>query len=533
MDVFKNEIFPAEITFSEGMIVRVEKSNRAYSNYILPGLIDSHVHIESSMLTPAGFAELAVKHGTVAVVSDPHEIANIVGLRGVDFMIENGATVPLKFFFGAPSCVPATDFECSGARIDVPDIEKLVKRDDIYFLSEVMNFPGVISGERSLMRKIALARKYNKPVDGHAPGLTGDDLIKYIAAGIKTDHECISLSEAEEKISLGMKIQIREGSAAKGFEKFHQLINKYPGSVMLCSDDLHPNDLLNGHINALLSKGVKMGIGIFNLIRAASLNPALHYRLPVGMLREGDHADMVIVEDLDNFHVIRTVINGRDAFRENSLSFKKQFKGLDSKFRTESVREEDIKLISKGRKIKVIEVNDGDLYTGSRVFRTKIENGYAISDVSRDICKIVVVNKYFNAKPAVGFITGFGIKKGAIAGSIAHDSHNIIAVGTDDYDIINAINSIIELKGGLAVVNGNQKNTMQLEIGGIMTNMDGGEVARRYLEVDNCVKKLGSPLTAPFMSLSFMALLVIPELKIGDKGLFDANRFSFTSLFIN
>ena len=532
VDIFTDEIYPADISFSGGKIISVKKSKGPYSDYILPGLIDSHVHIESSMLTPSAFAELAVKHGTVAVVSDPHEIANIIGLKGINFMIENGESVPLKFFFGAPSCVPATDFECSGARIDAPDIEKLLQRDDIYFLSEMMNYPGVIRRDKYIIKKIGYAKKLNKPVDGHAPGLIGDDLKKYIKEGIYTDHECINLSEAEEKINSGMKIQIREGSAAKSFNTFYKLIDKFPLSVMLCTDDIHPDDLVAGHINFLLAKGIEKGVNIFNLLRAASLNPALHYKLPVGMLRKGDYADMVIVKDLDCFEVIETFINGEKVFSNNSILFQRKVKGINANFRTEHILERDIKLTSEGSKIKVMQVNNGDLYTRSRVFKTKVENGYAITDTKRDICKIIVVNKYHSAKPALGFITGFGLKKGAIAGSIAHDSHNIIAVGVDDNDILDAVNTIIDLQGGLAVASQGEIKKIKLEICGIMTNQDGVKLAQEYIDLDNLAKELGSHLTAPFMSLSFMSLLVIPELKIGDQGLFDVNKFKFTSVFI-
>lgn len=532
VDIFRNSIYPADISVSNGKIISIKKCKGPYSAYILPGLIDSHVHIESSMLTPAGFAELGVRHGTVAVVSDPHEIANVTGLDGINFMIENGNSVPLKFFFGAPSCVPATDYESSGARISSKGIKKLLQRNEIYFLSEMMNYPGVIGGDKDVLKKIEFAKKTNKPVDGHAPGLIGDELKKYIRSGISTDHECINLSEAEEKISAGMKIQIREGSAAKGFDIFYKLIDMYPESVMLCTDDIHPDDLVRGHINCFLARGVKKGVNIFNLVRAASLNPILHYKLPVGLLREGEHADFIVVKDLVRFETIETFINGEKVFGNNSVLFERSIKEIRGKFINRHLREVDIVVDAKGNEIRVIKVNDGDLYTESKIFKTKVLNGRAISDTTRDICKIIVVNRYKNTRPAVGFINGFGLKKGAIAGSIAHDSHNIIAVGVEDNDILEAVNAIIDLQGGLAVASQGMKKCMQLEIGGLMTNQDGVSVSHKYTELDNFAKKLGSKLTAPFMSLSFMSLLVIPELKIGDQGLFDVNRFGFTSVFV-
>jgi adenine deaminase len=531
IDIFRNEIYPAEVIISAGRIASIKRNKHHYSKFILPGLIDSHIHIESSMLTPAGFAKIAVRHGTVGVVSDPHEIANVMGEEGVSFMIENGRSVPLKFFFGAPSCVPATEYETGGGRIDYPEVEKLLMRDDIYFLSEVMNYPAVIRGDKEIMKKIGAAKRLEKPVDGHAPGLVGDDLKKYAGHGIETDHECITLSEAEEKISAGMKIQIREGSAAKGFDLLAGLIGRFPSSVMLCTDDLHPDDLIKGHINRFLARGVEKGLNIFDLVRCATLNPVLHYNLPVGLLREGDSADLIIVDDLKDFSVSTTYINGVKVYDGGSVLFNSPNARFTRKFRTDHIGTADICPVAEKSKILVIRVNDGELYTNSEIHDARIENGFAVSDPDRDICKIVVVNKYNEARPSVGFITGFGIKSGAIAGSIAHDSHNIIAVGIEDDFIVRAINTVIRMQGGLSVSSSKKNISMQLEIGGLMTSKDGIEVARKYQELDFAAKQLGSALTAPFMSLSFMALLVIPELKIGDRGLFDVNKFNFTSLF--
>jgi adenine deaminase len=531
VDVFNREIYPARISVGDGKIESVTRIDELLPHYILPGFIDSHVHIESSMLTPVGFSRLAVRHGTVAVVSDPHEIANVAGSEGVEFMIENSRKVPLKFFFGAPSCVPATVFENSGAVLDSQETGKLLRRGDIYFLSEVMNFPGVIDGDPEVLKKIEQAIRHRKPIDGHAPGLTGNDLKKYINTGISTDHECLSLAEAEEKINLGMKIQIREGSAAKGFDLLYELIDRYPDFVMLCSDDIHPGDLVKGHINQMISRGIKLGVNIFNLLRAASINPVKHYNLPVGMLRAGDHADFVIVDNLDDFGVIETYIDGEKVFSHGEVLFKGANQAFRTKFRTGRVDPVELKVKASGSRMRVIRAMDGELYTGSGIADPLVTGGYVVSDTENDILKITVVNKYENKRPVTAFVSGFGLKKGAIAGSIAHDSHNIICVGVSDDDIAYAINGIIDLQGGLIAVSYPDMVRMKLEIAGLMTVQEGADVAALQMELDNFARQSGCFLTAPFMTLSFMALLVIPELKISDQGLFDGINFSFTSLF--
>jgi adenine deaminase len=531
VDAFNNEIYPAELIIVDSRIRQIKRISEKLQGFIMPGLIDSHVHIESSMLVPAGFARVAVRHGTVGVVSDPHEIANVHGISGVNFMIDNGNTVPFKFFFGAPSCVPATEFEYSGAGLDSQSIEELMRRDDIYFLSEVMNFPGVIKGDGELLKKINSAQKYNKPVDGHAPGVIGDDLKKYISAGISTDHETLDEAEALEKINGGMKLLIREGSAARGFETFSRLIDLYPDSVMLCTDDIHPDDLVAGHINRLLAKGVEMGVNIFNLIRAASINPVFHYKLPVGLLREGDFADMVVVDNLVDFRVRSTYINGEMVYGRGIDLMKGRKGELPRNFRSGNIIADDLRIKKTGNFIRVIKAFDGELVTGSEIMKPLIEESYAVSDPVRDILKITVVNRYVNTLPAVGFISGFGLKNGAIAGSIAHDSHNIIAVGDNDNDIVKAVNEIIDMKGGLVAVSSEVIVKMNLEVAGLMTFQNGEDVAQAYRELDDFAKSLGSGLKAPFMVLSFMALLVIPELKISDRGLFDGNVFAYTELF--
>ncbi len=532
VDVFRKRIYPAEISITKGRIGKIVEVRNRFPDYILPGFIDSHIHIESSMLSPSGFARFAVRHGTVAVVADPHEIANVAGIDGIDYMIEDGKAVPLKYFFGAPSCVPATDFDNSGARLDSKDVRDLLKRGDIYFLSEMMNFPGVINGDSSVMEKIISAQKLKKPVDGHAPGLTGEDLKKYIGAGITTDHECLTLEEAEEKIRAGMKIQIREGSAARSFDLFCGLIDRFPESVMLCSDDMHPDDLVEGYINKMLAKGVKNGISIYNLVRAATVNPVLHYSLPVGMLREGDYADLVIVKDLQSFEVSETLINGKAVYRKGSAYFHSGKKRFGKIFPIRHIKPQEIETIARGKKIRIIEVRDGELYTVEKIDFATIRDGFAVADPERDICKIVVVNKYQHKPVSKGFIVGFGLIEGAIASSVAHDSHNIVAVGTDDTLIAEAVNTVLDMGGGLTAISSGKKLKLKLEIAGLMTNQEGDSIARKYKELDEFAKEIGSRLTAPFMSLSFMSLLVIPELKISDKGLFDVNKFSFTSMFV-
>ena len=499
VDVVNRRIFNAEVKIEEGRIIAINESDKEYDNCILPGLIDAHVHIESSMLVPTGFARAAVKNGTVATVSDPHEIANVMGLAGIDYMIENSKKTPFKFHFGAPSCVPATPFETSGAVINSDDIKKLMSNPDIYYLAEMMNFPGVIYNDEEVIKKIKYAHEANKPIDGHAPGLSGEDLEKYAAQNITTDHECTTVEEAVSKIEKGIKIQIREGSAAKNFENLFPLLNTHPDKVMFCTDDCHPDDLVKGHINKIISRAVKKGTDIFDVISAATKNPIEHYNLNVGLLQIGDPADFIIVNN----------------------------------FKCKPINVNDIAVAERGSKIQIIVAKDGDLLTGKEIIEPAIENGNVVSDITRDILKIVVVNRYHDTEPQIGFIKNFNLKKGAIAGSIAHDSHNIIAIGTNDNDIVKAINKVIENTGGIVACDENIIKDLKLDVAGLMSTEEADEVAAKYHEVSTMAKEMGSKLTAPFMTMAFMALLVIPELKIGDKGLFNVSKFDFTTLFIN
>ncbi|MCD4731866.1 MAG: adenine deaminase, partial [Bacteroidales bacterium] len=513
----------------ENIIEEESDSNQC----ILPGLIDAHIHIESSMLTPAEFARLAVAHGTVATVSDPHEIANVLGIDGVRFMIENGKQVSFKFYFGAPSCVPATSFESSGARLGSEDVEQLLKMDEIHYLSEMMNFPGVIYDDKEVMAKIQVAKKYHKPVDGHAPGLTGEEVKKYIQAGITTDHECFSIEEAMEKISYGMKVQIREGSAAKNFDTLIPLINSFPDKIMLCSDDKHPDDLVVGHINQVIKKAIKLGYDPLKVLKICTLNPIKHYDLGVGLLQKGDPADFIVIDNFDDFIIKATYIDGEHVAENGKSLLKSLPASTPNKFFANPVTEKDLEVKANGESIQILKALDGQLITPKLIAKAKIENGQVTSDIENDILKIVVLNRYKDSVPAIGFVNGFGLKRGAIASTVAHDSHNIIAIGTNDQEIAKAINLLIETKGGISLIDGNHQLHLPLPVAGIMSNEDGYKIAETYKQLNQSAKNLGSALHAPYMTLSFMALLVIPELKLSDKGLFDGTKFEFTSLFIN
>lgn len=546
VDVHQQKIYPAEITVEAGKIISIKEISNLKSetsDYVLPGFIDSHVHIESSMLIPSEFARLAVVHGTVATVSDPHEIANVCGMEGVEFMIENGKTVPFKFNFGAPSCVPATTFETAGAALDSNDVEKILQRNEIKYLSEMMNFPGVLFKDEEVMKKIAAAHKLNKPVDGHAPGLRGDDAKKYINEGISTDHECFTKEEALDKLKYGMKILIREGSAAKNFEALIDLLNDYPDMMMFCSDDKHPDSLVVGHINQLCARAVAKGIDIFNILKAACVNPVLHYKLDVGLLREGDPADFIIAKDLEEFEIIKTYINGEIVAENGKSKIESVKSGTINNFSCKKKKAEDFEikgmsgyevtvsnwLHTNGHdslRISVIEALDGQLITNKIEAEINYDDEESIKpSIEDDILKIVVVNRYKDAPVAKALIKNFGLKQGAIASSVAHDSHNIVAVGVDDESICKAVNMIINHKGGMSIVVENTEMIIPLPVAGLMSNEDGYKIAEQYTLLDKAAKDAGSTLASPFMTLSFMALLVIPHLKLSDLGLFDGDKF--------
>lgn len=532
IDLHLRQIYAVALEVEDQKIKKIAKINsKPGLPYLLPGFIDAHVHVESSMLVPSEFARLAVVHGTVATISDPHEIANVCGMQGIEYMIENGKQVLFHFFFGAPSCVPATPFETAGGEISAADIQELMARPEILYLAEMMNWPGTVNRDPVVMEKIRISQHYGKPIDGHAPGLMGELAEKYVAAGPSTDHECFTYEEALGKIKLGMKISIREGSAAKNFEALIDLIDEYPEMLLFCSDDKHPDNLSLSHINELVIRAIAKGKNLFDVLRAACLNPILHYSLPVGQLREGDGADFIVVKDLEKFEVLATYIQGEKVAENGKTRIPRVKNEVINHFNTSPKKQTDFQLQARGNQVRVIEALDGQLITPELQGEILIQEGFAISNPEKDILKITVVNRYQNAAPAVAFIKNFGLKTGAIASSVGHDSHNIIAVGVDDDSLCRAVNLLIEAKGGISAVNGSQEEVLPLPVAGIMSPEDGYEVAAAYTRIDHLAKEMGSRLNSPFMTLSFMALLVIPDLKLSDKGLFDGKKFEFTGVF--
>lgn len=532
VDIVAGKIFKGELHI-EGSKIKaiISNPNITEDQYILPGLIDAHIHIESSMLIPSEFARLASIQGTVATVSDPHEIANVLGIDGVKFMIKNGNKVPFKFYFGAPSCVPATPFESSGASLGADEVDELLQMDEIKYLAEMMNFPGVLNADEEVMAKLSSAKKYSKPVDGHAPGLKGSDAQKYIQAGITTDHECFTIEEALDKMKDGMFVQIREGSAAKNFESLIELMGEHSDKIMLCSDDKHPNDLEKGHINQLIKRSLAKGFDLLTILKSCTLNPIKHYKLDVGMLQKGDDADFIIIDNPNDFNVLKTFVRGQLIAENGETLIDSVKESTPNLFVANPLSLSDLQIKPKNGKLKIIEATDGQLITSLALGEALVKQKNVISDIENDVLKIVVLNRYKPSKPAISFIRGFGFKKGAIASSVAHDSHNIIAVGTSDQELLNAINLIIDEKGGVSWVDDKEQMVLPLPVAGIMSNADGFKTAKQYANIDKKAKKLGGTLGAPFMTLSFMALLVIPEIKLSDKGLFDGNTFSFTQIF--
>ncbi len=534
IDLFRKSIYPALITIEEGKIKSIQPTEENPATYILPGMVDAHVHIESSMLVPTEFARLATLHGTVATVSDPHEIANVCGKEGVQYMIDNAAQTPFKFFFGAPSCVPATGFETAGATLDAEAVAALLAQKDIWYLSEMMNYPGVLHDDAEVLAKIAAAKKHGKPIDGHAPMVRGEAVKKYASAGITTDHESVSLEEALDKMNAGIKCLIREGSAAKNFDALIEMLRLHPEKTMFCCDDKHPDELVLHHINDHVKRALAMGYDLFDVLRAACVHPVVYYRLPVGLLREGDDADFILIDHPDKFTILKTYINGiLVAENGTCLLPSVPIKPINNfSARPFHPRDFEIKARSNNAEINVIEALDGQLITRKFKTHAKQENGVLLTDTENDILKTTVVNRYQpGVAPAVAFIKNFGLKHGALASTVAHDCHNIIAIGVDDESICLAVNKLIETKGGIVVVtSGKEIISMPLPIAGLMSDKDGYTVAREYAALDQAAKDLGSTLKAPFMSLSFMALLVIPSLKLSDKGLFDGELFAFVEV---
>lgn len=563
VDVVSSRIFRGTIFIDNGKIKDIIEDDNDNSQIIMPGFVDSHVHIESSLLVPAEFARLVVPHGSVASVSDPHEIANVLGVDGVRYMIEVGKKSPFKFYFGAPSCVPATTFETAGATLKSNDIEELLSSDDIKYLGEMMNYPGVLFDDEEVSEKLEAAKRHGKPIDGHAPLLNGDELKKYCDAGISTDHECSSINEAKEKIHNGMKIQIREGSAANNFNALIDIIKDYPEMVMLCTDDAHPHELIKGHINKLVKKAIDMGYDIIDVIKSATINPVRHYNLEVGMLQKNDPADFIVIDNFKDFNILKTYIDGT-LVAENGKSLLESIPvHTINNFVAEKVTADDFIVRDEEKDINIIGAINGELLTEKLVGRAKRikstsqqdnettsrdakTQGYIVksltanvqsssfnlvSDVENDILKIAVINRYEKKEPAVAFIKGFGLKSGALASSVAHDSHNIIVIGCDDESMAMAANMIIENKGGFAVYDKDVKMCLPLPVAGIMTNEDAFKVADDYQKIKDLSKTLGSTLSDPFMTMEFMALLVIPKLKLSDKGLFDCEKFELISMY--
>jgi adenine deaminase len=533
IDLVAKDIYAAEVVIENSKIVSITKISEKLATYILPGFIDAHVHVESSMLVPTEFARIAVTHGTVGTISDPHEIANVLGLAGVEYMIDNARQVPFHFYFGAPSCVPATNFETAGAVIDSNDIDKLLGKKEIVYLAEMMNFPGVIFKDEEVLKKLAFAKKHSKPIDGHAPGLMGEQMRTYFDAGITTDHECFMYEEALEKLKHGVKIMIREGSAAKNFETLIPLLDHFPDQIMFCCDDKHPDNLMEGHINQHVKRALDKGHDLYNVLRASSYNVVKHYQLPVGLLQVGDPADFIEIDSIDNFNILRTYISGTLVAEKGKSLLPVLDAPVVNNFSCSLKQPSDFKIRTEGETIRVIEVLEGQLITNEVFADTHIVDGYAESNTENDILKIAVVNRYNDAPVAVAFIKNVGLTSGAIASCVAHDCHNIVVVGTNDEDMCSAVNLIIRARGGISLANAKEEMVLELPIAGIMTNQPAEEVAEAYTKLDHRAKELGSKLRAPYMSLSFMALLVIPQLKLSDQGLFNGKSFEFTDVFVN
>jgi adenine deaminase len=534
VDIIHRRCFPGVITVRDGIIISVEKtSDPVDAGWLCPGFVDAHVHIESSMLTPPEFGRIAVTHGTIGTVSDPHEIANVLGVEGVRYMLDLADQTPLKIHFGIPSCVPATGFETAGAVIGPDEIEELCREDRLGYLSEMMNFPGVVHGDADVMRKLEIARRHNKPVDGHAPGLGGDDLRIYAAAGISTDHECLQIAEAREKLALGMKILIREGSAAKNFDELQPLISEHPDSCMLCSDDKHPDDLMLGHIDRLCARAVGGGAHVFDVLQVACVNPVHHYRMRCGLLRPSDAADFIRLGDLSEFTVMETWIDGRCVARDGQSLLPVVTPPRINRFHITPKRKDDFIVTAVDGPLRVIEALNGQIVTDECEVPALVRNGMACADPSRDLLKITVVNRYeHNSPPAVGFVRGFGLHRGAIASSVAHDCHNLVAVGADDDSLARAVNLLIQHSGGICAVDPNaEDDILPLPVAGLMSDLSADQVAEGYARLTRRTAEMGSTLTAPFMTLSFMPLLVIPKLKLSDLGLFDGASFKFVPLF--
>lgn len=535
VDPLARRIRPATITVEGGRIADVHFDEAEHPTWILPGFVDSHLHVESSLLPPSELARMAIVHGTVAAVSDPHEIANVLGVPGIEYMLSDARGIPFKLHFGAPSCVPATPFDHAGATIGPEDVAALLDHPDIGYLAEMMNYPGVVAGDPGPHAKIAAARARKKPVDGHAPRLRGADLRAYVESGISTDHEIIELDEAMEKIAAGMFVIVREGSAAKNFDALCPLIDSRPDRCMFCSDDKHPDDLLLGHINLLVRRALARGSDLFDVLRVASVNPVKHYGLPVGLLQPGDPADFLEVDDLSTLRIRRVYVDGVLAAEDGVARWPHRPPAAPNRFSAHAKRPEDFRVpvtaAQAGKRVRVIEAIDGQLVTGCALLAPRVESDLLMASPAEDVLKLALVDRYEDRPPAVAMVKGFGLARGAIASSVSHDSHHLVAVGATDAELARAVDLVVAARGGLSAVGLEHEEILPLPIAGLMSDRPGAEVAARYSTLDRYAKQLGSRLSAPFMTLSFMALLVIPALKLSPNGLFDVERFRRVGLF--
>ena len=563
LDVLTDSVYPARITIKNGVFSEIvhiidENAEIDVEGLLIPGFIDAHVHVESSMLTPAQFAKIAVRHGTTAVVCDPHEIANVCGIEGIEFMIENASQVPFNFYFTAPSCVPATNFETSGAVLNSNEIDFLLKKDEIVALGEMMDFHGVINGDDEVLRKLELARKYNKPIDGHAPLLSGRELDKYLEQYIVTDHECVSFSEAIFKKQKGMKIMVRDGSSAKNMESlfdFNERLNYWrnqksfgiiPTDVLerrinspifdfIVSDDRNSGDLIEGHLNESIKKAAKLDVDIIKAIEMVTINPAAHYNLDGGAIVTGAKADFVIIDNLNDFNILKTYVSGECVFDGENVLFDVGDAAFKNTMDVSKKKPEDFDVLYDGDEceVNVIECFNGELFTEKTTAKLCCIDGKVQPNILEDVIKMAVVDRYGKNNVANAFIKGFNIKKGAIASSIAHDSHNIIVIGDNSKMMADAVNAVIENKGGIAIVGEDFADSISLPIAGLMTNKDAFAVAEKLKQLQKMAASLGCKLDAPFMTMAFMALLVIPSIKLSDKGLFDVESFEFMDVIVN
>ena len=546
VNVFSGEIYKTDIAIKHGYIAAL---GTGYSGteeidlqeqFVIPGFIDAHVHIESSMLSLSQFSKAILPLGTTTVIADPHEITNVCGSAGFRYMLKSSKFSMLNVFFMVPSCVPATHLESSGIAFNYEDVEYFMGKKKVLGLAEMMNYPGVINGSKKVMKKILLALESGKLIDGHAPGLTGKDLSAYVASGISSDHECTNKEEALEKLRTGMYIMIREGTGAKNLNDLLPFVTKENYSrCLLATDDRCPTDIVNeGHINYAVKKAIKNGLDPMMAIKMATINVADYFGLKdVGAILPGKSADILVVKSLENLEISKVFKDGMLVAEDGK--YLKTTSAVQSKWvyntvNTGDIVEEDLKIPRKSDKIRVIETIEHQLLTKELIHSAKIENDYVVADPDNDIIKLLVIERHFATHNiGKGFVKGLGIKSGAVASTVSHDSHNLVVTGTNDSDMFLAINTIIEMNGGICVVKDNQVLAkLPLPIAGLMSDASLEEVYQGKGSLDDAVKKLGSIKEDPFMKLAFLSLPVIPKLKLTDKGLVDVDKFDFVDLFV-